>query len=206
MFTGIITDVGRVVSLKKSPDGMTARIESRYPAETIEIGCSICCSGCCLTVTEFGTIEPGSWFNIDISNESLALTTLGAWEEGSSVNLERAVSLSMELGGHLVTGHVDGLGMIVSRADDGDSVRFEIDAPDDLAGFIARKGSVTLDGVSLTVNGVKGTRFSINLIPHSLEATIWGQKQVGDQVNLEVDLIARYVARLYEYQADTAGS
>jgi riboflavin synthase len=206
VFTGIITEIGRVASLTKSPDGMTARIESQYPEETIETGCSICCSGCCLTVTDFGALDAGSWFDIDISNESLALTTLGAWQEGSPVNLERAVSLSMELGGHLVTGHVDGLGKIVSLEKDGDSVRFEIDAPVDLAGFIARKGSVTLDGVSLTVNGVEGTRFSINVIPHTLEATIWGKTRVGDQVNLEVDLIARYVARLYEYQAETAGS
>ncbi len=206
MFTGIITDIGRVASLTKTADGMAARIQSRYPADSIEKGCSICCSGCCLTVTDFDARGDGSWFDIDISNESLALTTRGQWKPGDSVNLERAVSLAMELGGHLVTGHVDGLGKLVGREDDGDSVRFEIDAPADLAGYIARKGSVTLDGVSLTVNGIEGTRFSINLIPHTLEATIWGARQVGDFVNLEVDLIARYVARLYEYQADRAGS
>ncbi len=206
MFTGIITDIGRVASLTKSPDGMTARIDTRYPVDSIEIGCSICCSGCCLTVVKFGPGDTGSWFDIDISNESLAMTTLGTWEEGSPVNLERAVTLSMELGGHLVTGHVDGLARIAGLEKDGDSVRFDIEAPVDLAGFIARKGSVTLDGVSLTVNGVEGTRFSINLIPHTLDATIWGKKAVGDQVNLEVDLIARYVARLFEYQTDRAGS
>ncbi len=202
MFTGIITDKGQVASLEKSEDGMTVRIKSGFQADTIETGCSICCSGCCLTVTDFGEADAGCWFEVDISNESLALTTLGQWEIGSPVNLERAVTLSTELGGHMVTGHVDGLATIVAQAGDGDSVRFDLEAPVDLAGFIAKKGSVTLDGTSLTVNGVDARQFSINLIPHTLGVTTWGKKQVGDAVNLEVDLIARYVARLVEYNAD----
>lgn len=202
MFTGIITDKGRVAALEKSKDGMRVRIECGFLADTIETGCSICCSGCCLTVIQFGKADAGCWFEVDISNESLALTTLGQWEIGSPVNLERAVTLSTELGGHMVTGHVDGLAKIVAQADDGDSVRFDLEAPDDLAGFIAKKGSVTLDGTSLTVNEVKDRQFSINLIPHTLDVTTWGKKRVGDNVNLEVDLIARYVARLVEYNAD----
>lgn len=202
MFTGIVTDIGGIVSASRTDDGMTARIGCSYPSDSFEAGCSICCSGCCLTVTEFGSSDGQSWFETDISNETLALTTLGQWADGSRVNLERSMTPSSELGGHLVTGHVDGLAEIVDLVEDGDSIRFELLVPPQLAPFIAKKGSVTLDGTSLTINEVDGANFSINLIPHTLEVTTWGDRAIGDKVNLEVDLIARYVARLLSH--DTA--
>ena len=198
MFTGLISDIGRLVS----SDGGCLRIASSYDAADIAIGASIACDGCCLTATEVvpGTNGQGAIFTVEASNETLAHTTLGSWEEGRRINLERALTLQDELGGHLVTGHVDAVAEIASREVDGESVRFGIEAPAELARFIASKGSVALDGISLTVNEVAGSRFGINMIPHTLVATSWGEKNKGDKVNLEVDLLARYVARIEDVQ------
>lgn len=193
MFTGLITDVGVVTGA----DQGRFRIACAYDAASIPIGASIACDGCCLTVTRLETDDAGrTAFEIDASNETLARTTLGGWDIGRRVNLERSLRLGDELGGHLVVGHVDGVAEIVSREPDGSSVRFEFVAPPELVGFVAPKGSVALDGTSLTVNIVSGNLFSVNIIPHTLAVTNWGVKAVGDRLNLEVDLIARYVARL----------
>jgi riboflavin synthase len=196
MFTGIITDVG---TIEAREDGRF-RIACAYPATDIEIGASIACDGCCLTVTEITPRDGGSVFAIDASAETLSRTTLGDWTTGRRVNLERSLRLSDELGGHLVTGHVDAVAEIVAVTPDGDSTRFEIETPPEVAPFIAPKGSVALDGTSLTVNEVNGARFGVNLIPHSLAVTTWGEKRPGDRLNLEIDLLARYVARLLEAQ------
>ena len=170
-------------------------------AASIAIGASIACDGCCLTVTRVEANGPGaSLFDVEASNETLSRTTLGRWTIGSRVNLERSLALGDELGGHLVTGHIDGVAEILAVEADGTSKRFEIACPEALAGFVAAKGSVALDGTSLTVNAVRGSRFTVNIIPHTLEVTTWGQKRAGDQLNMEVDLIARYVARLSEHQ------
>ncbi len=192
MFTGIITDVGRVVSR----DGGRFVIACAYPAEGIAIGASIACDGCCLTAVTIGTECGQTHFAVDVSNETLSRTTLGDWTPGRRVNLERSLGLGAELGGHIVTGHVDGLARIVSRTTDGNSERFVLEAPKAIAKFVAEKGSVALDGTSLTVNAVEGLTFGINLIPHTLQVTTWGGRQTGDRVNIEVDLLARYVARL----------
>lgn len=200
MFTGIVSDIGTLVKLEQGADGdRKLTVDCGYDADTIELGASICCSGICLTVTEFGAAADGSWFCLDASNETVAKTTLGGWRSGAKINLERALTLSTELGGHLVTGHVDGIATIVSRLSDGESERFVFEVPDELARFIAEKGSVALDGTSLTVNEVDGRTFGVNLIAHTLTVTTWGDKRPGDKVNLEVDLVARYVARLREF-------
>ncbi len=197
MFTGIITDVGTLVSR----DGGRFRIACAYDPASIQIGASIACDGCCLTVTELAPGETGgAVFSVDVSNETLSRTTLGNWTPGRRINLERAMALGDELGGHLVTGHVDAVARILRRWDDGEAVRMEIEAPWELAGFIAEKGSVALDGTSLTVNEVSGNRFGISLIPHTLAVTTWGTHQAGDEINLEVDLLARYVARMREVE------
>ena len=198
MFTGLISDIGEVVARK----GGLFTIESGYDPATIALGASIACDGVCLTAT---TIAPsangkGSRFTVDVSNETLAKTTLDSWRQSRAVNLERPLKSGDELGGHIVTGHVDGRARIVSVTDDGDCRRFLLEAPEHLAMYIAPKGSVALDGTSLTVNEVAGTRFGVNLIPHTLTATTWGRKKPGDEVNLEVDLFARYVARLMEFR------
>ena len=193
MFTGIISDLGQVAAR----DGGRFTIRCGYPADSIALGASIACDGACLTAIAVAP-EPGggSTFTVDVSNETLAKTTLGEWQPGRRVNLERALRAGEELGGHLVAGHVDGVGCIVGMRDDGESRRFTIEAPADLARYIAPKGSVALDGISLTVNEVTGSRFGINIIPHTLTHTTLGARKPGDRVNLEVDLIARYVARL----------
>ncbi len=191
MFTGIITDLGKVRTVEASGDTRLA-IDTAYDTGTITIGASIACSGACLTVVETG---PG-WFAADVSDETLRCTTLGAWSVGTVVNLERSLAVGDELGGHMVLGHVDGVGEIVERAPAGDSVRFAVAAPEELAHFIAVKGSVAVDGISLTVNAVEGVRFEVNIIPHTLTETTLGNTREGDSVNLEVDVIARYVARL----------
>lgn len=196
MFTGIISDIGEVAAR----DGGRFTIRSRYPAASIAIGCSIAHDGCCLTVTSVRPDMHGSLFTVDVSNETCSKTTLGDWSAGRPVNLERALSAGAEMGGHVVTGHVDGLARIVEMAEDGESRRLSFEVPEHLARFIAPKGSVALDGTSLTVNEVAGTRFGINLIPHTLTVTTWGRKKPGDSVNLEVDLFARYVARLMEFR------
>lgn len=192
MFTGIITDVGQVVAR----DSGRFVIACAYPAEGIAIGASIACDGCCLTAVSVGTEEGRTHFAVDVSNETLSRTTLGDWAPGRRVNLERSLGLGAELGGHIVTGHVDGLAKILSRTTDGSSERFVLEAPKAIARFVAEKGSVALDGTSLTVNEVDGLTFGINLIPHTLSVTTWGERQPGDRVNIEVDLLARYVARL----------
>jgi riboflavin synthase len=193
MFTGIISDMGTVAAR----DGGRFAIRCAYPADTIAVGASIACDGACLTaITVASEAEGGSTFTVDVSNETLAKTTLDAWQPGRRVNLERALRAGEELGGHLVAGHVDGVGRIVDMRMDGQSRRLTIEAPEDLARYIAPKGSVALDGISLTVNEVDQSRFGINIIPHTLTHTTLGGRKPGDRVNLEVDLIARYVARL----------
>ncbi len=196
MFTGIITDIGEVIGR----EGGRFALRSGYDAATIDVGASIACDGVCLTVTSVRPDGLGSAFTLDVSNETLARTTLGSWMPGRAVNLERALKAGDELGGHIVSGHVDGLARILSAAHDGDSVRFVLEAHSELARFIAPKGSIALDGTSLTVNEVMGNRFGLNLIPHTLTRTTWGRKKPGDLVNLEVDMFARYVARLLEFR------
>jgi riboflavin synthase len=193
MFTGIITDIGRVGEIVLRGD---TRFVIKTGCDTADLapGASIACSGPCLTVVDKGS----GWFAVEASAETLARTTLGNWQVGTRVNLERALHFGEELGGHLVTGHIDGVARIVERRPEGDSVRFRIEAPDDLARFVARKGSVALDGVSLTVNETAGSVFGINIIPHTLAHTTFGTHAEGDSVNIEIDLIARYVARLLE--------
>ncbi len=193
MFTGIVTDRGRV---RDVIDGGDRRFEiaTAFPMAEIQIGASIACSGCCLTVIE----KTEDSFAVDVSAETLSKTTLGAWKRGTPVNLERSLRLGDELGGHLVSGHVDGLATIAGKRREGDSWRFTFEAPEELARFIAPKGSVALDGVSLTVNEVDGASFGVNIIPHTAEVTTFGERQVGDPVNLEIDMLARYVQRLLE--------
>jgi len=193
MFTGIITDIGHVKSLEKRGDTRIV-ISTHYDMTTVEIGASIACSGPCLTVVEKGS----GWFATEASAETLSRTTVGSWIEGTRVNLERALSLGDELGGHIVSGHVDGLARIVSMEPEGDSVRFLFEVPNEVKAFIAEKGSVCLDGVSLTVNAVQGAQFGVNIISHTQSETTFSDKKVDDFVNLEVDMLARYVARLSE--------
>lgn len=198
MFTGLVSDVGEVVGR----DGGRFTIRSRYPAVGIAVGASIACDGCCLTATSIApTSGGGADFTVDVSNETLSKTTLGAWQAGTLINLERSLRAGDELGGHVVSGHVDGTALIVDVRADGDSRRFLLEAPEHLALYIAPKGSVALDGTSLTVNEVAGNRFGVNLIPHTLTVTTWGAKTPGARVNLEVDQFARYVARLLEFRS-----
>jgi riboflavin synthase len=201
MFTGIITDIGAIEAIEERPGGdRRLTIACGFDPESLKIGCSICCAGACLTVVFFAAAGKGARFDVEVSNETLAKTTLGGWVKGTRVNLERALALGAELGGHLLTGHVDGIAEIVSRRPDGDSERFTLRAPHELARYIAGKGSVALDGTSLTVNEVDGDQFGVNLIPHTLAVTSWGERRAGDGVNLEIDLIARYVARLMQFE------
>lgn len=196
MFTGIITDIGEV----RSRTGGKITIRSSYAADSIAVGASIACDGVCLTATSVAADGAGSTFTVDVSNETVSKTTLGGWKPGTRINLERSLRAGDELGGHVVSGHVDGTARIVDVRADGDSRRILFEAPEHLALYIAPKGSVALDGTSLTVNEVSGSRFGVNLIPHTLTATTWGARRAGDSVNLEVDLFARYVARLLEYR------
>ncbi len=193
MFTGIVTDMGEVRSLRQAGD-LTARIGTGYDTSGIEIGASIACDGVCLTVIDLGP----DWFDVQISAETVSKTNLDAWTEGRRINLERALKVGDELGGHIVSGHVDGLAEVVAMRDEGDSTRVTLRAPEALAKFIAPKGSVALNGTSLTVNEVEGRDFGINFIPHTKEVTTWGGVKVGDRINLEIDTLARYVARLAE--------
>lgn len=196
MFTGLITDVGEVIARS----GGQFTIATSYRLTAADMGASICCDGVCLTATGVSTHGDGTHFSVDVSNETLSKTTLGAWVPGRRVNLERSLRAGDELGGHIVSGHVDGVAKLVSITQDGESRRFLLEAPEHLARYIAPKGSVALDGTSLTVNEVAGSRFGVNLIPHSLTVTTWGAKSQGDTVNLEVDVFARYVARLMEFR------
>lgn len=193
MFTGIVTDLGRVTAIEKRGDTRFT-FATRYDPATIEIGASIACNGACMTVIERG---PG-WFRISASGESLAKTTMGDWRMDTPINFERALKVGDELGGHIVSGHVDGVARIVEIRPEGESKRFVFEAPDSLKRYIAPKGSVALDGVSLTVNEVQGARFGINIIPHTQEVTTFGTAKAGDRVNLEIDMLARYVARLMD--------
>lgn len=194
MFTGLVSDVGEVVAR----DGGRFTVRSGYKADTIALGASIAHDGCCLTALEMRADGEGSIYELDVSNETLSKTTLGDWMPGRRINLERSLKAGDELGGHIVMGHVDGVAVIRDIRPDGESRRFVLEAPAELARFIASKGSVALDGTSLTVNEVEGVRFGINLIPHTLAVTTWGGKRVGDRINLEIDPLARYVARLLE--------
>lgn len=196
MFTGIITDIGRVAQVEMRGD-MRARVRCGYDMAGVDLGASIACDGVCLTVVEKGA----DWFDVDISAETLSRTNIGAqgWQVGKRLNLERALRVGDELGGHIVSGHVDGVAAIEEMHDEGDSTRVSFRAPAGLARFIAAKGSVALNGTSLTVNEVEGDRFGVNLIPHTQTVTTWGDARVGDAVNLEIDTMARYVARLAEF-------
>ena len=208
MFTGIVTDIGEVVSVGGRQGSLErVLIHSGYDAATIAVGASIACGGPCLTVIARGGRPHGCWFEVEAAAETLALTTVGEWAAGSRVNLERSLRIGDELGGHLVTGHVDGIATIVSReeitAEEGGygaTARFLIEMPSEIAGFVARKGSVALDGVALTVNSVEASSFSVLLIPHTLSVTTFAERRAGDRLNIEVDLMARYAARLAEHR------
>ncbi|MGL4288038.1 MAG: riboflavin synthase [Phreatobacter sp.] len=202
MFTGIITDVGEVVAVKDEGSARHLTVACAYPAETIPLGASVCHMGVCLTVTSLKSGSNHTLITVDASGETLARTTIGSWQPGTKVNLERSLRIGDELGGHIVTGHVDGVAEIVSREDKDGTAWFVFRAPRALAKFIAEKGSVGLDGTSLTVNGVKDDTFTVTLIPHTLSVTTWGAAKVGDRVNLEVDMMARYSARLAEAKAE----
>lgn len=200
MFTGIVTDMGEVLELEQRGD-LRARIATGYDIAGIDIGASIACEGVCLTVIAKGT-SPRGWFDVEISAETLDKTAIGTpgWRVGQRLNLERALKVGDELGGHIVSGHVDGVAEVVALQPEGDSLRVTFRAPEELARFIASKGSVALNGTSLTVNAVEGRDFGINFIPHTQKVTTWGGVKQGDRVNLEVDTMARYVARLREWE------
>ena len=201
MFTGIVTDIGEIIKLEQRGD-LCAQIKTSYSTPGISLGASIACDGICLTVIEIGD----NWFSVEISTETVSKTTIGypfqnkpdkAWQVGRKINLERALKVGDELGGHIVSGHVDGVAQIVQLGDVGDSTEVILEAPEELAKYIAVKGSVALNGTSLTVNKVDGKRFGINFIPHTKTVTTWGQMRLGDMVNIEIDTLARYVDRLH---------
>lgn len=201
MFTGIITDIGRITAVEMRGD-LHVRIACSYDTSTIDIGASIACSGACMTVVELGP----DWFAVDISAESVSRTPPGRWEVGKKLNLERSLRVGDELGGHIVTGHVDGVGTIASVIEEGDSHRFEIHAPKELAPYLAPKGSIAVDGISLTVNSVTDesdgrARFGLNIIPHTNAVTTMGALKAGDGVNLEIDVLARYLGRMEQLRA-----
>lgn len=197
MFTGIVTDIGKVLELEQKGD-LRARIGTSYDVAGIDLGASIACNGVCLTVIALGR-APQNWFDVQISAESVSKTNIGGWAEGTRLNLERALKVGDELGGHIVSGHVDGVAEVVAIRPEGDSLRVTFRAPEALAKFIAPKGSVALNGTSLTVNEVEGCDFGINFIPHTQAVTTWNEVAVGQKINLEVDTMARYVARLREW-------
>jgi riboflavin synthase len=208
MFTGIVTDIGNVISVN-GRQGTLKRllIHSAYDAASIEIGASIACAGPCLTVIAKGERPQGSWFEVEAAAETLATTTVGEWTAGTRINLERSLKIGDELGGHIVTGHVDGVATILEREEIseaetgfGATARFLVSVPNEIAGFVARKGSVALDGVSLTVNTVEDAHFSVLIIPHTLAVTTFAERRAGDRLNIEVDLMARYAARLAEHR------
>ena len=200
MFTGIVTDVGSVAELTPLDEGIRLRVETAYDPKTIAIGASIAHSGVCLTVTRLPDESSNQrWFEVEAWEEALRLTTIAGWQVGTRINLERALKIGDELGGHIVSGHVDGKAEILSIESEGEAVRIRLRAPEELARFVAPKGSVGLDGTSLTVNAVNGTDFDVLLIRHTLEVTTWGERKAGDFVNFEVDTMARYAARLAEF-------
>ena len=200
MFTGIVTDVGEVLALQQEGD-LRARIGTGYDTTRIDIGASISCEGVCLTVVDLGT-APKNWFEVQISAETISKTNIGrnGWHLGKRLNLERALKVGDELGGHIVSGHVDGVAEVVALRPEGDSLRVTFRAPDGLARFIAQKGSIALNGTSLTVNEVSGAEFGVNFIPHTQAVTTWNEVALGALVNIEVDTMARYVARLQDWQ------
>ena len=198
MFTGIVTDMGEVLTLQQQGD-LRARIGTAYDVSGIDIGASIACEGVCLTVVALGS-APRNWFEVQISAETVSKTNLPGWQVGTRLNLERALKVGDELGGHIVSGHIDGVAEVVGIVPEGASVRVTFRAPEALAKFIAQKGSITLNGTSLTVNEVDGCDFGVNFIPHTQAVTTWGRVALGDLVNLEVDTMARYVARLREWE------
>lgn len=196
MFTGLVSDIGEILAVEPRGALKRIRIACHYPALSIAMGASIACAGVCLTAVGMGTMGNRSWFDVDAAAETLALTHAGQWVAGRKINLERSLKMGDELGGHMVSGHVDGLARLVTRRDFDGMAEFRLAAPPALARFIARKGSVCLDGTSLTVNDVEGNEFTILLIPHTLAVTTWGAAAEGDAINLEVDVMARYAARL----------
>ena len=201
MFTGIITDIGTITAVEMRGD-LHVRIACTYDTGTIDIGASIACSGACMTVVELGP----DWFAVDISQESVSRTPPNRWKVGTRLNLERSLKVGVELGGHIVTGHVDGVGTIASVAVEGDSHRFEIHAPKELAPYLAAKGSIAVDGISLTVNSVTDeadgrARFGLNIIPHTNAVTTMGGLKAGDGVNLEIDVLARYLGRMEQLRS-----
>jgi riboflavin synthase len=199
MFTGIVTDVGEVLSVEPQAEGLRRlKIGTSYDPETIAMGASIACSGVCLTVVEAGAGNARNWFAVDAAAETLAVTTARNWQAGTRLNLERALKIGDELGGHIVAGHADGIATLVSREDLPDMARLTFRAPLPLMRFVAQKGSVAIDGVSLTVNEVTRETFSVLIIPHTLKVTTIGALKAGDEINLEIDLMARYAARLME--------
>jgi riboflavin synthase len=199
MFTGIVTDIGEVVAVERRAQGLARlKIACGYDPDTIAIGASIACGGVCLTVVARGKEGNRGWFAVDAAAETLRVTTVGGWQQGSRINLERALKIGDELGGHIVAGHADGLAALIAREDLTDMARLTFRAPGELARFIAPKGSVALDGVSLTVNEVAGDTFAVLIIPHTLAVTTLGTYAIGAAVNLEIDLMARYAARLME--------
>lgn len=199
MFTGIVTDLGEILSVTEIPAGQRTRIATSYDTAGFDIGASISCAGVCHTVTAKENGPDKNWFEVESAAETLALTNVSGWKAGQKLNLERSLTIGAELGGHLVLGHVDGLAKITKRQDHQDSVYFQFEATEDTAPFIAKKGSIALDGTSLTVNEVDGLLFSVFLIPHTLDVTTWSDRNAGDTVNLEVDMMARYAARLAEF-------
>ncbi len=201
MFTGIITDIGEIRALTQEGD-LRARIGTGYDMASVDLGASIASDGVCLTVVAKGP----DWYEVQVSAETVSKTNLGGWTLGKRVNLERALKVGDELGGHIVSGHVDGVAEVVGLTDEGGSTRLVFRAPDHLAGFIAPKGSVALDGTSLTVNEVSGAEFGINLIPHTKQVTTWGDITLGDRINLEIDTLARYVARLRDWERHVASA
>lgn len=196
MFTGIISDIGRIVALEPMAKGVRLDIQSHFDPETILLGASIASDGVCLTVTQITPNDEGCLYQVDLSEETLKRTTAHSWGIGRLLNLERALKVGDELGGHWVSGHVDGIAQIESTIKEADFTRFEVSIPKDLMPFVAQKGSITLDGISLTVNELKSSQIGLTLVPHTLAHTTWGAKQIGDTINVEIDLMARYAARL----------
>lgn len=202
MFTGIVTAVGEIVAHEMREVGVKLRVASTYDPATIDLGASIAHAGICLTVIERGALSDGrAYHDVEASPETLRVTVMGDWTVGTRVNLERSLKLGDEMGGHLVTGHVDGIAEIVARVPEGDMAVFRFRVPHDLARYVAPKGSVALDGTSLTVNAVEGDEFTVQIIPHTLAVTTWGERQTGDRIDFEIDLMARYVARLRDAEA-----
>ena len=205
MFTGIVTDIGTIAKVTQSGD-TRFDVLTAYDTDTIDLGASISHSGVCLTVIEKGKGADGDWFAVEASKETLDVTSAGKWKEGTKLNLERALKMGGELGGHIVSGHVDGLAEITAITPEGDSQRYTFKTKPEIMPFIAPKGSVTLDGTSLTVNEVEGLTFGVNLIPHTQQVTTWGLSKLGDIVNLEIDVLARYVARLKQAEEELGGT